>query len=106
MPARKAARQLPVGVVAGVEATLAALASSGRLDEIDDALVATVRSTAGAVEACEADADAAFGELAALYRVHLVALDRLRGAAGGSGTTPLEALAAALSTPLGDTAHT
>lgn len=106
MPARRARRKLPEGVVAGVEATLDSLARADRLDELDDALVATVRATAEAFEAVERDADASFVEWAAVARVHLAALERLRAVAGGSGADPLAALVAALRTPLGDKANT
>lgn len=55
--------------------TIAALRDAGRLERADEALVALVRSSARSVDEAPKGTSAA----ASCARVHLLALDRLRG---------------------------
>ena len=98
-----ARRREPRGVLAGVESTIAAMREGGRLEPVDDAVVELARSTARALEAAEHDELAGYGELSAVARAHLAALDRLSCVGtGSSAPDAIEALLRELSGPVGD----
>ena len=101
------ARRSPArGVLAGVESTIAAMRAAGRLEPVDDAVVELARSTARALEAAELDETTGYGELSAVARAHLAALDRLSCVgAGSSEPDAIERLLAELSGPVGDRAR-
>ena len=79
--------------------------AAGRLEPVDDAVVELARSTARALAGAESDETTGYGELSAVARAHLAALDRLSCVGTGSAPDALEALIAELSGPVGDKAR-
>jgi hypothetical protein len=70
MPGTRNARAMTI--------TIRSLRALGRVEPVDDALLALCRSTAAHLDAAEAGSAAA----ASCARAHTVALDRLRGLSG------------------------
>jgi hypothetical protein len=83
----------------GIEATIAALRQTGRLEPVDEALIALVRTVAFALDRLEPDEAPA--PLASLARVQLAAVSALRGR-NDDDTDTLAALLASLSGEMGD----
>ena len=85
---------------AAVERTVAALRSTRRLEQADDATVALARTLASALDAVEpAECPA---QTASLARAHLSALKLLRGVTDTDADDGLADLIAAMHGPLGD----
>lgn len=83
----------------GAEATIAALRTTGRLEPVDEALLALVRTIATALDRIEPDESPA--ALASLARVQVSAITVLRGR-NDDDTDALAALLASLSAEMGD----
>jgi P27 family predicted phage terminase small subunit len=81
------------------EATIAALRQSGRIEVVDEATIALVRTLASALDRLEPEEDAA--PLASLARTQIQALKMLRGQSDDSADA-LATLLASLSTEMGD----
>jgi phage terminase small subunit len=83
----------------GAERTIAALRAGGRLEQVDDATLALVRTIAAAMD--RVDPGTYPAQLASLARAQLAALKMLRGI-NDDDDDSLDELLATLSAPMGD----
>ena len=81
--------------------TIRALDTTGQLEQVDAAIVGLVRATADLLDEAIGNPDEPAYARAALGRLHLAVVQTLTGKGAADGDAALDAVIAALSTPVG-----